>query len=77
VFGLIGKEYKYFHWPRHDLNPGLNLNQTYEQLFHVSVDPFEEYDIFNKTQNEKVKLLQELKTRYAFMKEQSQSGKKI
>ena len=41
----------------------------------MSVDPFEEYDLFDKTQNENVKFLHELKTRYAFTKEQSQSKK--
>ncbi len=37
-FALISDEWKYVYWPQHD----------YEQLFHRSVDPFDEWDLLNK-----------------------------
>ena len=37
-FALITDEWKYVYWPQH----------KYEQLFHRSVDPFDEFDLLNK-----------------------------
>jgi len=74
VFGLIGKEYKYFHWPKDNKT---HKEEDYEQLFHISVDPFEEHDIFNQTRNESAELIQKYKARYAYMKKQSQTGQKV
>jgi len=37
-FALVNDEWKYVHWPQHN----------YEQLFHRSVDPFDEWDLLNK-----------------------------
>jgi len=74
VFALIGKEYKYFHWPTTNKS---TFKEVYEQLFHVSVDPFEEHDIFNQMRDENAELIQKYKARYAYMKKQSQSGQKL
>ena len=74
VFGLIGKEYKYFHWLKDNKT---HKEEDYEQLFHISVDPFEEHDIFNQTRNESAELIQKYKARYAYMKKQSQTGQKV
>mmetsp|Transcript_1242 Transcript_1242/g.2647 ORF Transcript_1242/g.2647 Transcript_1242/m.2647 type:complete len:702 (-) Transcript_1242:126-2231(-) len=38
-FALVTDEWKYVVWPQHD---------NYEQLFHRSVDPFDEWDLLNK-----------------------------
>lgn len=37
-FALVTDEWKYIYWPQHN----------YEQLFHRSVDPFDEWDLLNK-----------------------------
>lgn len=37
-FALVNDEWKYVYWPQHD----------YEQLFHRSVDPFDEWDLLDK-----------------------------
>ena len=37
-FALVNDEWKYVYWPQHN----------YEQLFHRSVDPFDEWDLLNK-----------------------------
>lgn len=38
-FALVTDEWKYVVWPQHD---------NYEQLFHRSVDPFDEWDLLHK-----------------------------
>jgi arylsulfatase len=38
-FALITDDWKYVVWPQHD---------DYEQLFHRSMDPYEEWDLLNK-----------------------------
>lgn len=38
-FALVTDEWKYVVWPQHD---------NYEQLFHRSVDPFDEWDLLTK-----------------------------
>jgi hypothetical protein len=52
---------QYFYWPR----------RKYEQLFRVASDPHEEHDVINATD---ASLLQEIKARYAYLKNRSQSG---
>jgi arylsulfatase len=37
-FALVTDEWKYVYWPQHN----------YEQLFHRSVDPYDEWDLLNK-----------------------------
>jgi len=37
-FALVTDEWKYVYWPQH----------KYEQLFHRSVDPYDEWDLLNK-----------------------------
>jgi len=37
-FALVTDEWKYVHWPQHN----------YDQLFHRSVDPYDEWDLLNK-----------------------------
>jgi len=64
VFALIRKDYKYFYWPKDDL----------EQVFHVQEDPFEERDIFTSMSQSDPKKLVELRERYGYLKKLSQSG---
>jgi len=40
VEALVNEEYKYFYWSQFD----------YEQLFHVSIDKYEQVDILNSTE---------------------------
>lgn len=64
VFALIRKDYKYFYWPE----------TSYEQLFHIAKDPREEYDVYNTTAKQNPRLLNEIKQRYSYLKNRSQSG---
>lgn len=48
-FALVTDEWKYVVWPQH----------KYEQLFHRSVDPFDEWDLLNKIMRPKMKLFRE------------------
>jgi arylsulfatase A-like enzyme len=41
-FALVSDEWKYVVWPQHD----------YEQLFHRSVDPYDEWDLLHKIETE-------------------------
>lgn len=67
VFALIRKDYKYFYWPHFD----------YEQVFHVEEDPFEEFDIFNSTAQTQPGIIEDLRARYAYLKNWSQSGNPV
>jgi arylsulfatase len=66
-FALVTKEWKYIYWPQHD----------YEQLFHRSLDPYDEWDLLNRstvqTNNE---TYIRMKQRYNRAKELVQSGKR-
>jgi hypothetical protein len=53
--------HQYFYWPR----------RKYEQLFHIASDPYEQRDVVNSTDPS---LLDEIKARYAYLKNRSQSG---
>jgi arylsulfatase len=61
VFALVSKTFKYFYWPQ----------TQYEQVFHIGEDPYEEHDLRNVTT---VEQLEELKQRYAILKNLSQQG---
>jgi arylsulfatase len=67
-FALVTKEWKYIYWPQQD----------YEQLFHRSIDPYDEWDTLKKdmvktTDDVYVKM----KTRYTFLKDWVQSGNRV
>jgi arylsulfatase len=64
VFALIQKEYKYIFWPQ----------TKYEQIYNYAQDPFEQDDIFNSTAQTNMQLLNDLKARYAHLKNISQNG---
>jgi arylsulfatase len=65
VFALIRKDYKYFFWPQ----------VAYEQVFHMETDPFEEHDLWNTSSMQTDgSILKELRARYAYLKNRSQSG---
>jgi len=67
-FALVTKEWKYIYWPQHD----------YEQIFHRSVDQYEEVDLINTTQIQPTdEVYMKLKTRYSFLKNWAQSGNRI
>jgi thiaminase len=76
-FALVTDEWKYVYWPQQD----------YEQLFHRSVDPYDEWDylhLIEKYQNKTFDLVQsteeiykEMKSRFAILKERAQSGQRI
>ena len=53
---LVRKDWKYFYWPDFDR----------EQLFHITEDPFEEYDVVSKEEN--LAVLKEMRTRFAELK---------
>jgi arylsulfatase len=61
---LIRKDYKYFYWPE----------ASYEQLFHIATDPYEESDIYNQTN---LHTLSWIKARYNYLKLQSEAGNKV
>eukprot|EP00980_Cylindrotheca_fusiformis_P000106 scaffold19_cov114-Cylindrotheca_fusiformis.AAC.53 len=68
-FALVTKEWKYIYWPEHN----------YEQLFHRSLDPYEEADLMKnksalQTTNE---IYFKMKSRYNFLKTWAQSGKRV
>jgi arylsulfatase len=68
-FALVTKEWKYIYWPEH----------KYEQLFHRSMDPYEERDLMRdksafQTTNE---IYFKIKARYNFLKMWAQTGKKV
>jgi hypothetical protein len=64
-FALITKEWKYIYWPQHD----------YEQIFHRSVDEYEEFDLLNSSQIQPTdEIYTKLKSRYTFLKNWVQSG---
>ena len=67
VFALIQKDWKYIYWPQTD----------YEQLFDLVNDPNEMFDVLNKTYAENRTIYNELKKRYALLKNASQSGLKV
>jgi arylsulfatase len=76
-FALVTKEWKYVYWPQ----------QEYEQLFHRSVDPYDEWDLLHKLEKHADapfdaiqttdEIYQSMKKRYGFLKEQAQSGQRI
>eukprot|EP00980_Cylindrotheca_fusiformis_P022907 scaffold9903_cov94-Cylindrotheca_fusiformis.AAC.1 len=68
-FALVTKEWKYIYWPEHN----------YEQLFHRSLDPYEEADLMKnksalQTSNE---MYFKMKARYNYLKMWAQSGKRV
>jgi arylsulfatase len=69
-FALVTKEWKYVYWPQHD----------YEQLFHRSIDPYDEWDTL-KNNKDMIKTTDDvyvkMKARYAYLKKWVQSGKSI
>ncbi|KAL7551157.1 hypothetical protein ACHAWF_016341 [Thalassiosira exigua] len=67
VFGLIQKNWKYIYWPQTD----------YEQLFHLPRDLLEETDILNATKVDNEIKYQELRERYQYLKDLSQSGRPV
>jgi len=64
VFGLVGREYKYFYWP----------HEKMEQIFHVSRDPFEERDVFPDMLQNNETMVRKLRQRYTLLKQRSQNG---
>mmetsp|Transcript_40065 Transcript_40065/g.61586 ORF Transcript_40065/g.61586 Transcript_40065/m.61586 type:complete len:518 (+) Transcript_40065:101-1654(+) len=67
-FALVTKEWKYIYWPQQD----------YEQLFHRSIDPYDEWDTLKKnTVQTTDDIYVKMKTRYAFLKDWVQSGNKV
>jgi arylsulfatase len=76
-FALVTNEWKYVYWPQ----------QEYEQLFHRSVDPYDEWDLLHKLEKHADapfdaiqttdEIYQSMKKRYGFLKEQAQSGQRI
>jgi arylsulfatase A-like enzyme len=76
-FALVNNEWKYVYWPQQD----------YEQLYHRSVDPYDEWDLLHKIEtasNVDFRAIQttdqiykDMKERYAFLKERAQSGYRI
>ena len=67
-FALVTHDWKYVYWPQH----------KYEQLFHRSIDPYDEWDLLNKTSIKTTdKIYSQMKRRYAFLKNWAQSGKRI
>ena len=68
-FALVTPEWKYIYWPEH----------KYEQLFHRSMDPYEESDIMrNHTALQTTKEIYfKMKARYNFLKMWAQSGKRV
>lgn len=64
-FALVTKEWKYIYWPQHD----------YEQIFHRSVDQYEEFDLVNASQIQPTdEIYTKLKSRYTYLKKWVQSG---
>jgi len=63
-FALVQKDWKYFYWPQADL----------EQLFNIADDPFEQNDLLNSTAVTNLAKLEELRSRYKYLKLQSQSN---
>jgi arylsulfatase A-like enzyme len=71
-FALITHEWKYVVWPAHN----------YEQLFHRTVDPYEEWDLLNINMSSKSvqttdELYLRLKERYVKLKKLAQSGVEV
>jgi arylsulfatase A-like enzyme len=67
-FALITDEWKYVYWPQHD----------YEQLFHRSVDPYDEWDMLNTSMIQTTDdIYLKMKTRYEFLKDWVLSGKRV
>jgi arylsulfatase len=59
-FALITDEWKYIYWPEYD----------YEQLFHRSVDPYDEWDMLNKSMIQTTDdIYSKMKARYEFLKD--------
>ena len=92
-FALITDHWKYVIWPQHD---------GYEQLFHRSMDPYEEWDLLNKLLRNQTrpsssssnntsdgdgnsvmniqtteKIYQQMKIRFAILKQEAQGGNLI
>ena len=67
-FALVTKDWKYVYWPQHD----------YEQLFHRSHDPYDEWDLLNKSKTIQTtkEVYNSMKDRYDYLKKQVQSGKR-
>jgi hypothetical protein len=66
-FALVTHEWKYVYWPYH----------KYEQLFHRSMDPYDEWDVLkNSTVQTTDEIYIRMKARYAFLKGWVQSGKR-
>jgi arylsulfatase A-like enzyme len=67
-FALITDEWKYIYWPEYD----------YEQLFHRSVDPYDEWDMLNTSMIQTTDdIYLKMKTRYEFLKDWVLSGKRV
>jgi arylsulfatase A-like enzyme len=68
-FALVTNEWKYVYWPQHD----------YEQLFHRSMDPYDEWDMLeNKSMIQTTDdIYLKMKTRYEFLKDWVISGKRV
>ena len=74
-FALVTKEWKYVVWPQHD---------NYEQLFHRSVDPYEEYDLLHRQLRPNVtddsniqttrKIYYQMKHKFKILKDRAQRG---
>jgi arylsulfatase A-like enzyme len=67
-FALVTKEWKYIYWPQHH----------YEQIFHRSVDQYEEFDLLNRSEIQPTdEIYSQLKSRYTYLKNWVQSGHPI
>jgi hypothetical protein len=55
--------------------------QEYEQIFHRSMDPYDEYDLLNMNLSTRIQptdeIYKSLKERYHYMKDRAQSGAKV
>jgi arylsulfatase len=70
-FALITDEWKYIYWPQQD----------YEQLFHRSLDPYDEWDLLDKRVNHTdrhrqttIEVYDKMKARFHQLKARVQSG---
>lgn len=70
-FALVTKEWKYIYWPNHH----------YEQLFHRSMDPYDEWDLMHHPNVTLVQTTDEIylkmKERYSYLKNWTQSGGRV
>jgi arylsulfatase len=71
-FALVTNEWKYVLWPQHN----------YEQLFHRSLDPYDERDLLDQRKNytqlqTTLEVYETMKARFAALKERAQSGHRV